>query len=126
VFTDDWKKKVDTRAFTVLNDSNMQLRRQSVAIAEKASQRGGAAPGLNQLMGMAEAEFMAWNGHEDLWHMDWRARLVPFTFGNTAGGDNPGDTGDVPSGATSMVGQILNDFMGKSGMSGLSNQFLLH
>ena len=126
VFSDDWKKKVDTRAFTVLNDSNMQLRRQSVAIAEKASQRGGAAPGLNQLMGMAEAEFMAWNGHEDLWHMDWRARLVPFTFGSTSGGDNPGDTGDVPSGATSMVGQLLNDFMGKSGMSGLSNQFLLH
>src|SRR5947208_13520450 len=29
---------------------------------------------VNQMLGMAEAEWMAWNGHEDLWHMDWRAR----------------------------------------------------
>jgi hypothetical protein len=125
VFADDWKKKVDTRAYTVLTDTNMDQRRQSVAIAEKQSQRT-AAPMVNKMLGMAEAEWTAWNGHEDLWHMDWRARLVPFTFGSTSGGDNPGDTGDVPSGSAGVVSEILNDVKGKTGLDGLSNQFLLH
>ena len=126
VFADDWKQKVDTRAYTVLTNTNMDQRRQSVAVGEKASERGGAAPALNQMLGMAEAEWMAWNGHEDLWHMDWRARLVPFTFGSTSGADNPGDTGDVPAGTSGIVSGILNDVKGKTGLSDLSSQFLLH
>jgi len=125
VFTDDWKQKVDTRAFTVLSDTNMDLRRKSVDIAAKPSERGGTAPMVNQMLGMAEAEWMAWNGHEDLWHMDWRARLVPFTFGNTAEGDTS-SASDVPAGASGMVSKVVNDFLGKSGMSSLKDQFLLH
>lgn len=125
IFTDDWKSKVNTRAFTVLSDSKMADRRQSVAIAEPASQRGGTAPMVNQMLGMAEGEWMAWNGHEDLWHMDWRARLVPFTFGNTSDGDTSAAK-DVPSGASGLVSKVVNDFLGKSGMSGLKDQFLLH
>ncbi len=74
---------------------------------------------------MAEPEWMAWSGHEDLWHMDWRARLVPFTFGDTTDGDTSSAKG-VPSGASGLVSKAISDFMGKSGMSGLQNQFLLH
>ncbi len=125
VFTDDWKSKVDTRAFTVLTDTKMSDRRQSVDVAAKPSQRGGEAPMVNQMLGMAEGEWMAWNGHEDLWHMDWRARLVPFTFGNTADGDTS-SAKDVPSGASGLVSKVVNDFLGKSGTSSLKDQFLLH
>ena len=96
-----------------------------MGIAQKKSQQT-AAPGLNSMLGMAEAEWMAWNGHEDLWHMDWRARLVPFTFGSTDGADNPGDTGDVGADKAGLVSKILKDFGGKTGLGDLSNQFLLH
>ncbi len=125
IFTDDWKSKVNTRAFTVLSDTKMDARRNSVAVAEKPSERGGTAPMVNQMMGMAQGEYMAWNGHEDLWHMDWRARLVPFTFGNTADGDTSSAT-DVPAGASGLVSSVVNDFLGKSGMASLKDQFLLH
>jgi hypothetical protein len=126
VWADDWDKKRQTRAFTVNEESNMPERRKSVAVAAKASERGGAAPlPYSQMMGMAQAEWMAWNGHADLWHMDWRARLVPFTFGDTTDGDTS-SASDVPAGASGMVSKIVNDFLGKSGLSSLKDQFLLH
>lgn len=124
-FTDDWKQKVDTRAFTVLTDTNMDARRKSVMVGERSSQRGNAAPMVNQMMGMAESEWTAWNGHEDLWHMDWRARLVPFTFGAHADGDTSGASG-VPAGASGMVSKLIDDFLAKSGTASLKDQFLLH
>jgi len=80
---------------------------------------------VNQMMGMAEAEFMAWNGHEDLWHMDWRARLVPFTFSNSQDGDTSSASG-VPAGASGIVSSAISDFLGKSGTASLKDQFLLH
>ncbi|MGZ3404827.1 MAG: hypothetical protein ACXVAN_00180 [Polyangia bacterium] len=125
IFTDDWKSKVNTRAFTVLDNTNMDLRRKSTAIAAKPGERGGTAPALNAMMGMAQGEWMAWNGHEDLWHMDWRARLVPFTFGNTADGDTSAAK-DVPAGASGLVSKMVSDFLGKSGTSSLKDQVLLH
>jgi hypothetical protein len=125
VFTDDWKQKVDTRAFTVLTDSNIEARRKAVAVGERASARGSAAPVPAAMMGMAESEWMAWNGHEDLWHMDWRARLVPFTFGAHADGDTSA-AGDVPAGTSGMVSKIIDDFLSKSGTASLKDQFLLH
>ncbi|HEX8950922.1 MAG TPA: hypothetical protein VF945_03705 [Polyangia bacterium] len=125
IFTDDWKSKVNTRAFTVLSDTKMSERRSSVNVAARPSQRNGTAPMVNEMLGMAQGEWMAWNGHEDLWHMDWRARLVPFTFGNTADGDTS-SASDVPAGASGLVSKVVNDFLGKSGMSSLKDQFLLH
>ena len=125
IFTDDWKSKVDTRAFTVLTDSKVDDRRKSVDVATPQSKREGSPLPLSAMMAMAESEWMAWNGHEDLWHMDWRARLVPFTFGDTSDGDTSAATG-LPSGASGLVSKAMNDFMGKSGLSGLQNQFLLH
>jgi hypothetical protein len=125
VFSDDWKKKVDTRAFTVLSDTLMQQRRQSVNVAARPSERNGTAPMLNQMLGMAEAEWMAWNGHEDLWHMDWRARLVPFTFGSTTDGDTSAAS-DVPAGASGLVSSAVNDLLSKTGAASLKDQFLLH
>ncbi|MDB4966327.1 MAG: hypothetical protein JWN44_2016 [Myxococcales bacterium] len=125
VFTDGWEQKVNTRAFTVLTDSNMDARRQSVSIAMRKSDKGGAAPMTAAMMAMAQAEWMAWNGHADLWHMDWRARLVPFTFGNTASGDTSA-AGDVPKEAAGMVSKIIDDFLAKSGTASFKDQFLLH
>ena len=125
VFTDDWKQKIDTRAFTVLTDSNMDARRKAVSVGERTRDKGGAAPTVAAMMGMAEAEWMAWNGHEDLWHMDWRARLKPFTFGEHKDGDTSGASG-VPAGSSGMVSKLIDDFLSKSGTASLKDQFLLH
>ena len=125
VFTSDWDQHRFTRAFTVLTDSNMAARRSWVGVGAKPS----SAPMLNQLMGMAQSEFFGFNGHEDLFHMDWRARLVRFSFGD--GSDMGGSEGDatgqgVPSGAGQTVAGIVNGFLQQSGAAGLQDQFLLH
>ena len=52
VMADDWKERVNVRAFTLLTDANMAARRQSVNVAVKADQKGGN-PMLNQLLGTA-------------------------------------------------------------------------
>jgi hypothetical protein len=76
---------------------------------------------------MAQAEFISWNGHNDLWHMDWRARLVPFSFTNGAVGNQTGDsTGTVPSGALDQIGSALTNFSNSSTGQSLMRQFLIH
>jgi hypothetical protein len=117
---DDWTSRTNVRAFTVLTDAQVAQRRQSVGIASKDK---GSAPALNQLMGMAQAEFFQQNGATDLWHMDWRARLVRFTFGNTSGSDTGGATG-VPADGASVVQSALSGM--NDVMSTLGDQFLLH
>jgi hypothetical protein len=123
---DDWESRKDVRAFTLLTDTKMDERRQSVAVASKNK---GSRPMLNQMLGMAQAEFFAWNGtgHEDLWHMNWRARLVRFTFGGT-NGEDVGEAGSqgVPSGGASSILAKVKDFMANDGASVLADQFLLH
>lgn len=123
VFADDWKQRKDVRAFTLLTDSNVAMRRQSVSVASKQK---GSAPALNQMLGMAQAEFYAQNGagHDDLWHMNWRARLVRFTFGSTEGSDTGGASG-VPGQGAGQILDALKGFLGSSG-SVLADQFLLH
>lgn len=118
---DDWKSRVNVRAFTILTDSNIAKRRQSVAVASKNK---GSAPAFNQMLGMAQAEFYAHNGHEDLWHMNWRARLVRFTFGDTSGTDS-GSAG-VPAGGAGQVSGILQQLMNSDVAGTLGDQFLLH
>lgn len=125
-FTDDWQKKINTRAYTVLTDANMDERRRAVGVGMKGGPGSAPIP-LPQMMAMAQSEWLAWNQHEDLWHMDWRARLVPFTFGDTTDGSNGGaDAHGVPAGSSGMVSTAIGDFLGKSGMSSLKSQFLLH
>lgn len=129
VLVKDWDKKKYTRAFTVLDDTNMDARRKSVDVATKNK---GSAPMLNQMLGMAQSEFLAWNGsgHDDLWHMDWRARLVRFTFSD--GSDEGGDEGDAassggpPSGTGKLVSGIIDGFLKHSGAASLQDQFMLH
>ena len=106
----DWKQRTQVRAFTVLAGTNMDQRRQSVGVAKKGG--AGEAPTLDGILTMAQAEFLSWNKHNDLWHMDWRARLVPFTVG----GDTSG---------TNITSQI-SSFMNSSDMQGLTSQFLVH
>lgn len=123
---DDWQQRVNVRAFTLLTDSNMAARRQSVAVAVKTK---SAAPMLNELLGTAQAEFFAFNGggHDDLWHMDWRARLVRFTFGDTSETDT-GEAGSegVPTQGASMIASKLQSFLSQDGASVLADQFMLH
>ena len=78
IFSDDWKDHKDTRAYSITTDSNVDARRKSVAIASKTKL---ASPITAQFLATAEAEFYAENGsgHDDLWHMDWRARLERYT-----------------------------------------------
>ena len=82
---------------------------------------------MNQMLGMAQAEFYAFNGHEDLWHMNWRARLVRFTFGDTSTTDT-GEAGSqgVPGGAPASISSKLKEFMLKDGAAAFADQFLLH
>jgi hypothetical protein len=123
---DDWKSRVNTRAFTLLTDTNMAARRQSVNVAVKTP---GSAPMLNQLLGTAQAEFYAFNGggHDDLWHMDWRARLVRFTMGDTSE-TSTGSAGSegVPSTGASDISSMLSQFMSSNEAQVLADQFQLH
>jgi hypothetical protein len=127
VLTSDWQTQRFVRAFTLLDDTNMDARRSWVGVATKNK---GAAPMLNTLLGMAQAEFFAFNsGHDDLFHMDWRARLVRFSFSD--GSDQGGSEGDatsqgVPSGIGAKVAGILNQFLSSSPGAALQDQFLLH
>jgi hypothetical protein len=128
VFTADWDKQRQVRAFTVLTDSDLATRRRAVGIAVAPRDRSAAVPMANQLLGMAQAEYLAWNGHNDLFHMNWRARLVRFTFSD--GSDMQGGVGDaggqgVPAGAGDLVAGILKSIMGGAG-GVLQDQFLLH
>jgi hypothetical protein len=124
-----WDSQRNVRAFTVLTDANLEARRRAVGIA--ARQQPGA-PTANQLLGMAQAEVFGFNRsfdphHEDLWHMDWRARLVRFTLSD--GSDRTGGVGDaagsgVPAGAVDVVSGAIDKALGGAG--GLQDQFLLH
>ena len=126
---DDWESRKNVRAFTLLTSTNMDQRRQSVGIATKDK---GSAPFFDKMIGTAQAEFYGFNGpgHEDLWHMDWRARLVRFEFTN--GGESGSDTGDAagsggPSGdQASGVLSAINNFVSTNGSAALADQFLLH
>ena len=125
---DDWQKRKNVRAFTVLTDTNMDARRQSVNAAVKADSRSGN-PMFNQMLGTAQAEFYALNGpgHDDLWHMDWRARLVRFTLGDTSGSDTGDAAGEgVPSAGASQISNLMNQFLNSSEASVLADQFMLH
>jgi hypothetical protein len=125
-FTDDWNKKINTRAYTVLTDTNIEDRRKSVGVAMKGGPGATPIP-LPQMMAMAQSEWLAWNQHEDLWHMDWRARLVPFTFGDTTDGNTSGADGHgVPSGSSGIVSSAISGFLKHSGTASLKDQFLLH
>lgn len=121
---DDYAQRKFVRAFTLLSDTKMGERRQSVQVGVKNK---SGAPMLNQMLGMAQAEFFAWNSHEDLWHMNWRARLVRFTFGNDSGTD-VGEAGSqgVPSGGAQAITDKVKEFMMKDGAAVLADQFLLH
>jgi hypothetical protein len=130
LIADDWQQHKDVRAFTLLTDANMSARRQSVNVAVRPG-HAGSNPMLNQLLGTAQAEFYAFNGggHEDLWHMDWRARLVRFTFSNDT--DGAGGVGDaagegVPAGGAQAVGDKIKDFIMNDGAAALADQFMLH
>jgi hypothetical protein len=126
--TADADQQRQVRAFTVLTDSDMATRRRAVGVAVAPRQRSASLPMANQLLGMAEAEYLPWNNHPDLFHMNWRARLVRFTFSD--GSDMQGGVGDaggqgVPAGASDLVAGILKSIMGSSGAA-LQDQFLLH
>jgi hypothetical protein len=62
--------------------------------------------------------------------MDWRARLVRFTFSDDING--AGGTGDAagqggPSGAdASTVSSKIKDFVLNNGSAALADQFMLH
>lgn len=124
VLKDNWKEHRIVRAYTILTNSNMSSRRNVVGVA---ATNKGSSPALNQLFSSAQAEIYAHNNHEDLWHMNWRARLVRFSFSNEAGGGT-GDAGsDGPS--QGMVDQILgalSDFFTQTLGAALADQFLLH
>ena len=110
---DNWVDSSQVRAFSVLTDSNLSKRRKSVAIATK---NPGSSPMLNQLVSTAQAEFFPFygSGHDDLWHMDWRARLVRFNVDSSSLGGMGSDIGGWLSALSS------------SGAGALADQFMVH
>jgi hypothetical protein len=115
---DKWQDHSQVRAFTLLTDAAMDDRRQSVNVA---SRNKGSRPFLNQMLGMAQAEFYHFNGPtaDDLWHMDWRARLVRFYFFSP-----DGNTGGTP-GADTILAKI-GDFLLNDAGAALKDQFMVH
>jgi hypothetical protein len=118
VLADDWKDRVIVRGYTLLGDANVAARRQAIAVAAKDK---GSSPAQSELLGTAQAQIFAFNGdgHDDLWHMDWRARLTRFTFGSTSG------DASSAAGAQAIV-QKLQDLAMSSGAQGLADQFMVH
>ncbi|HZS40534.1 MAG TPA: hypothetical protein VFF06_27065 [Polyangia bacterium] len=124
--SDDWQQHNQVRAFTMLTDTAMADRRQSVNVAVKPGQ-ASAAPMFNELLGTAQSEFFAFNGHEDLWHMNWRARLVRFTFPTSlSGGDTSAASGGPSAADSSTIANKVTSFLSSSGGAALGDQFLLH
>jgi hypothetical protein len=66
-----WKDKRFFRTVSSLGDTDVEWRRRQVGVAALRKSRETE----NQTLGSAQAEFFAFNGHADLWHVDWRARL---------------------------------------------------
>ena len=123
---DDFAARSQVRAFTVLAGTRSHERRVSVGVARRGGAGGDPIP-LDALMTMAQAEFTSWNSNEDLWHMDYRARLVPFSFGSKPEGGKTGDsTGEVPGGALTAVQGALTGFLNSETGQTLTRQFLVH
>ena len=66
-----WHDRRFFRTVSSLSDTDVQWRRRMVGVAARHKNGDTASATL----GSAQAEFFAFAGHEDLWHMDWRARL---------------------------------------------------
>ena len=66
-----WHDRRFFRTKSSLGDTDARWRRKIVGVAAQVK----SSDGRNATMGSAQAEFFAFNGHEDLWHVDWRARL---------------------------------------------------
>ncbi len=73
VLSPDWLQRRFVCGASTLADSDLDYRRGAVGMAlfEKPP-----APRSTKLQTAARAEFLPWWGEADLWHMDWRARLV--------------------------------------------------
>jgi hypothetical protein len=81
-----WRKKSMITAVSYLGDTHSQVRRAYMGAA--ASEYGGGAPGpaSSFMLATAKAGVYGYDGEkgEDLWHMDWRGRLMlstPDAFG---------------------------------------------
>jgi hypothetical protein len=73
VLSQDWMQRRFVCGASTLEESNLDYRRETVGMA--LVQKPGP-PRSGKLVTAARAEFLPWWGEADLWHMDWRARLV--------------------------------------------------
>jgi len=67
----DWRDRKYVRVEARLAGDDARWRRRLAGIAAKQKR----LPGSEQTTATAQAEVFAFNRHEDLWHMGWRARL---------------------------------------------------
>lgn len=114
VLADDWRDRRFVTAFTLLTDDGGGARRRAVGVGRALTARPGMPLVENGVLTMARAEFYAFNpGHEDLWHMDWRARLVRLKL-NQAGETSGSDTGDAASdGVSHEAAGAIQDYLDK-------------
>jgi len=77
VLPHDFDELQFTRGYTLVQDSRAADRHRAAAVAARRSDEANGDPLERSLLEMARAQIYAFSGHEDLWHMDWRARLVP-------------------------------------------------
>lgn len=75
VLSPDWLTRRWVCGASTLAESNLDYRRGTVGMSllDKPP-----PPRSTKLQTAARAEFLPWWGEADLWHMDWRARLVPY------------------------------------------------
>jgi hypothetical protein len=96
----------------VLSGSGRGARRRKVAIAGG----GGPAFGLDGRVAFAGADFLSAAG--DLWHMDWRSRLVRFRFPADGGSLSGSCAGEFAADCQQVGGQVdgLGDGQGLVGL----------
>ena len=118
LLADDFADRKFVRAYTMLSDANGEMRRNSVQVGVKQKQSAAA---YDSLLATAQAEMYAFNGkgHDDLWHMDWRARLVRYTMTSDS------DSGSGTAGAASIASKLSSIASSKAAGS-LADQFSVH
>jgi hypothetical protein len=78
----DFAERRFVRGYLLVEDTGARRRQEAVAVGARAAERV-PTPIDPSSLSMARAEIYAFHGpgHDDLWHMDWRARLVPVVPG---------------------------------------------
>jgi hypothetical protein len=120
VLPPNWDSAKLVHGYSLLEDANVNARRRSTSVAATSK---AAAPTASRLLTSARAEVYPAHGYVDLWHMDWRARLIEYAPGDLSDRD---PAGAIPAADVQAVAGAVKSVEGSRAYGVLSEQFLAH